>query len=120
MPKLDGVDLLANVREMGDVLDGALTERLGNHRHVGDIAEFLFPRLTLNADHIARVRGHASNRDPQCDRGGPRGRQRQPAPARLAPRSREPEISSPQRVVSSSLAVALGSWQARGLASPES
>jgi adenosylmethionine-8-amino-7-oxononanoate aminotransferase len=30
-------DLLTNVRAMGELLEAGLTERLGNHRHVGDI-----------------------------------------------------------------------------------
>jgi len=30
-------DLLANVRKMGGLLKGALSEQFGNHRHVGDI-----------------------------------------------------------------------------------
>jgi len=32
-----GEDLLTNVRAMGHLLEAGLTERLGNHRHVGDI-----------------------------------------------------------------------------------
>jgi len=44
-------DLLANVRTTGAALDEALTERLGNHRHVGDIrGRGLFRGVELVAD----------------------------------------------------------------------
>ncbi|MDH5410313.1 MAG: aspartate aminotransferase family protein [Alphaproteobacteria bacterium] len=44
-------DLLANVRAMGEALDKALVERLGNHRHVGDIrGRGLFRGVELVAD----------------------------------------------------------------------
>ncbi len=48
-------DLLANVRTMGDLLDRALTERLGNHRHVGDIrGRGLFRGVELVADRATK------------------------------------------------------------------
>ncbi len=48
-------DLLANVRAMGDLLDRALTERLGNHRHVGDIrGRGLFRGVELVADRTTK------------------------------------------------------------------
>ena len=44
-------DLLANVRTMGALLEAALTERLGNHPHVGDIrGRGLFQAIELVAD----------------------------------------------------------------------
>jgi adenosylmethionine-8-amino-7-oxononanoate aminotransferase len=43
--------LLANVRAMGELLMAGLTERLGNHRHVGDIrGRGLFQAIELVAD----------------------------------------------------------------------
>jgi len=48
-------DLLANVRAMGEALDKALTERLGNHRHVGDIrGRGLFRGVELVADRATK------------------------------------------------------------------
>jgi len=48
-------DLLANVRAMGEALDRALTERLGNHRHVGDIrGRGLFRGVELVADRATK------------------------------------------------------------------
>jgi adenosylmethionine-8-amino-7-oxononanoate aminotransferase len=48
-------DLLANVREMGRLLDERLGERLGNHRHVGDIrGRGLFIGVELVADRATR------------------------------------------------------------------
>ncbi|MCK5621426.1 MAG: aminotransferase class III-fold pyridoxal phosphate-dependent enzyme, partial [Alphaproteobacteria bacterium] len=47
--------LLANVRAMGEALDKALVERLGNHRHVGDIrGRGLFRAVELVADRATR------------------------------------------------------------------
>ena len=44
-------DLLSNVRAMGALLETALTERFGNHRHVGDIrGRGLFRALEFVAD----------------------------------------------------------------------
>ncbi len=48
--------LLDNVRAMGERLEAALTERLGNHRHVGDIrGRGLFRGVELVADRAART-----------------------------------------------------------------
>ena len=50
-----GDGLLANVKEMGEVLDAKLTERLGNHRHVGDIrGRGLFRGVELVADRATK------------------------------------------------------------------
>jgi hypothetical protein len=47
--------LLANVRAMGELLDRRLTERLGNHRHVGDIrGRGLFRGVELVADRVTK------------------------------------------------------------------
>jgi adenosylmethionine-8-amino-7-oxononanoate aminotransferase len=47
--------LLANVVAMGDLLDRTLTERFGNHRHVGDIrGRGLFRGIELVADRATR------------------------------------------------------------------
>lgn len=44
-------DLLANVRTMGELLERRLTERFGNHRHVGDIrGRGLFQAIELVED----------------------------------------------------------------------
>ncbi len=72
-------DLLANVRAMGDLLDKALTERLGNHRHVGDIrGRGLFRGVELVADRAtkqaidpalklhARIKAEAMERGLMC------------------------------------------------------
>jgi adenosylmethionine-8-amino-7-oxononanoate aminotransferase len=49
-------DLLANVRRQGDVLTGRLTERFGNHRHVGDIrGRGLFQAIELVLDRAAKT-----------------------------------------------------------------
>jgi adenosylmethionine-8-amino-7-oxononanoate aminotransferase len=48
-------DLLTNVRAMGEALDKALVERLGNHRHVGDIrGRGLFRGVELVADRATK------------------------------------------------------------------
>jgi adenosylmethionine-8-amino-7-oxononanoate aminotransferase len=48
-------DLLTNVRAMGEALDKALIERLGNHRHVGDIrGRGLFRGVELVADRATK------------------------------------------------------------------
>ena len=50
-----GDGLLAKVKEMGEVLDARLTERLGNHRHVGDIrGRGLFRGVELVADRATK------------------------------------------------------------------
>jgi adenosylmethionine-8-amino-7-oxononanoate aminotransferase len=72
-------DLLPRVRAMGDVLDQALTERFGNHPHVGDIrGRGLFRAVELVADRAskqpfdpalklhARVKQAALDRDLAC------------------------------------------------------
>jgi adenosylmethionine-8-amino-7-oxononanoate aminotransferase len=47
--------LLANVGTMGELLDRTLTERLGNHRHVGDIrGRGLFRGVELVADRATK------------------------------------------------------------------
>jgi adenosylmethionine-8-amino-7-oxononanoate aminotransferase len=49
-------DLVANVARMGTRLDAMLTERLGNHRHVGDIrGRGLFRALEFVADRTTRA-----------------------------------------------------------------
>jgi adenosylmethionine-8-amino-7-oxononanoate aminotransferase len=48
-------NLLANVQAMGKRLEGALTERFGNHRHVGDIrGRGLFWAIELVADRASK------------------------------------------------------------------
>jgi len=48
--------LLANVRDMGALLAAGLTERLGNHRHVGDIrGRGLFWAIELVADRASKA-----------------------------------------------------------------
>jgi adenosylmethionine-8-amino-7-oxononanoate aminotransferase len=48
-------NLLANVRRMGDALQRALTERFGNHPHIGDIrGRGLFVGLELVADRASK------------------------------------------------------------------
>ncbi len=49
-------DLIGNVRDMGAVLMAGLTERLGNHRHVGDIrGRGLFQAIELVADRAGKT-----------------------------------------------------------------
>ena len=49
-------NLIANVRAMGDRLSAGLTERLGNHRHVGDIrGRGLFWALEFVADRASKT-----------------------------------------------------------------
>ncbi len=51
-----GDGLLANVRAVGELLDRTLTERLGNHRHVGDIrGRGLFRGVELVADRATKA-----------------------------------------------------------------
>ena len=53
--KIEELDLLANVRRMGDRLDAALRERFGNDPHVGDIrGRGLFRALELVADRATK------------------------------------------------------------------
>jgi adenosylmethionine-8-amino-7-oxononanoate aminotransferase len=48
--------LQANVRAMGEVLSNGLTQRLGNHRHVGDIrGRGLFWAIELVADRASKA-----------------------------------------------------------------
>ncbi|WP_115937361.1 aspartate aminotransferase family protein [Aestuariispira insulae] len=48
-------DLLANVRTMGDKLDAALHDRLGNHANIGDIrGRGLFRGIELVADRVSK------------------------------------------------------------------
>ena len=48
--------LVANVRAMGDVLERALTDRFGNHRHVGDVrGRGLFWAIELVADRATKA-----------------------------------------------------------------
>lgn len=75
--------LLANVRAMGDRLNGALQERFGNHHHVGDIrGRGLFQAIELVADRVsktpfdpslklnARIKAEAMARGMMCYPGG--------------------------------------------------
>jgi len=63
-------NLLANVREMGAALGAGLTERFGNHRHVGDIrGRGLFWAIEIVEDR-ARKTPFAPARDMNV-RGGP-------------------------------------------------
>jgi adenosylmethionine-8-amino-7-oxononanoate aminotransferase len=49
-------DLLANVRRQGELLTDRLTERFGNHRHVGDIrGRGLFQAVELVADRAGKT-----------------------------------------------------------------
>jgi adenosylmethionine-8-amino-7-oxononanoate aminotransferase len=49
-------DLLANVRRQGELLTGRLTERFGNHRHVGDIrGRGLFQAVELVLDRAGKT-----------------------------------------------------------------
>jgi len=49
-------DLLANVRRQGALLTDRLTERFGNHRHVGDIrGRGLFQAIELVADRASKA-----------------------------------------------------------------
>ena len=51
-----GEDLLANVSAMGALLEAGLTERLGNHRHVGDIrGRGLFWAIELVQDRASKA-----------------------------------------------------------------
>jgi len=53
--KIDATDLLAQVRQRGDELVDRLTERFGNHPHVGDIrGRGLFQGIELVADRTAK------------------------------------------------------------------
>ena len=52
---IDERDLLANVKQMGAALEGALHDRLGNHHHVGDIrGRGLFRGIELVADRTSK------------------------------------------------------------------
>jgi adenosylmethionine-8-amino-7-oxononanoate aminotransferase len=49
-------NLLARVREMGDLLEQRLTERFGNHHHVGDIrGRGLFRAIEIVADRASKT-----------------------------------------------------------------
>jgi adenosylmethionine-8-amino-7-oxononanoate aminotransferase len=53
--KIDSLDLLANVRQLGDILVDKLHERLGNHPNVGDIrGRGLFQAVELVADRASK------------------------------------------------------------------
>ena len=53
---IDGENLLANVTAMGALLEAGLTERLGNHRHVGDIrGRGLFWAVELVQDRASKA-----------------------------------------------------------------
>ena len=53
--KIQALDLLANVRKQGGVLEGRLLDRLGNHAHVGDIrGRGLFRGIELVADRATK------------------------------------------------------------------
>ncbi|MAF94588.1 MAG: aspartate aminotransferase family protein [Rhodospirillaceae bacterium] len=53
--KIQALDLLANVRKQGEVLEGRLLDRLGNHAHVGDIrGRGLFRGIELVADRATK------------------------------------------------------------------
>ncbi len=53
--KIQSLDLLANVRKQGEVLESRLLDRLGNHAHVGDIrGRGLFRGIELVADRATK------------------------------------------------------------------
>ncbi len=53
---IEGENLLANVNAMGALLEAGLTERLGNHRHVGDIrGRGLFWAIELVQDRASKA-----------------------------------------------------------------
>jgi adenosylmethionine-8-amino-7-oxononanoate aminotransferase len=56
-------DLLANVLALGERLACCLTERLGNHRHVGDIrGRGLFRAIELVTDRVSKMSFDASSK----------------------------------------------------------
>ena len=74
--KIQALDLLANVREQGEVLESRLLDRLGNHAHVGDIrGRGLFRGIELVADRATKepfdpaLKLHAGLKAPAMDRG---------------------------------------------------
>ncbi len=74
--KIQALDLLANVREQGGVLESRLFDRLGNHPHVGDIrGRGLFRGIELVADRATKepfdpaLKLHAGIKKQAMDRG---------------------------------------------------
>ena len=74
--KIQALDLLANVREQGEVLKSRLLDRLGNHAHVGDIrGRGLFRGIELVADRATKepfdpaLKLHAGLKAQAMDRG---------------------------------------------------
>ena len=74
--KIQALDLLANVREQGEVLESRLLDRLGNHAHVGDIrGRGLFRGIELVADRATKepfdpaLKLHARLKAQAMDRG---------------------------------------------------
>ena len=74
--KIQALDLLANVREQGEVLESRLLDRLGNHAHVGDIrGRGLFRGIELVADRATKepldpaLKLHAGLKVQAMDRG---------------------------------------------------
>ena len=74
--KIQALDLLANVREQGEVLESRLLDRLGNHAHVGDIrGRGLFRGIELVADRATKepfdpaLKLHAGIKAQAMDRG---------------------------------------------------
>ncbi|MEE3050364.1 MAG: aspartate aminotransferase family protein [Pseudomonadota bacterium] len=74
--KIQALDLLANVREQGEVLESRLLDRLGNHAHVGDIrGRGLFRGIELVADRATKepfdpaLKLHAGIKAHAMDRG---------------------------------------------------
>ena len=74
--KIQALDLLANVREQGEVLESRLLDRLGNHAHVGDIrGRGLFRGIELVADRATKepfdpaLKLHAGLKAQAMDRG---------------------------------------------------
>ena len=74
--KIQALDLLANVREQGEVLESRLLDRRGNHAHVGDIrGRGLFRGIELVADRATKepfdpaLKLHAGLKAQAMDRG---------------------------------------------------
>ena len=74
--KIQALDLLAKVREQGEVLKNRLLDRLGNHAHVGDIrGRGLFRGIELVADRATKepfdpaLKLHAGLKAQAMDRG---------------------------------------------------
>ena len=68
-------NLLANVRAMGRRLETALTERFGNHRHVGDVrGRGLFWALEFVADRASQAGVRSGAETERTGQGGGAGR----------------------------------------------